>query len=89
MLTDMNDKEFNYGDYVVYLRDDIPVLARITKIAINKKPRLVCFTSFNRKKWLVSLKRLKFIEIISKDKAKELFRDDYNIINGPWLNDSK
>ena len=79
MITDMFGKEFKYLDYVIYLRDDKPVLARIARIVIAQSSRLVCNTviGYYNSVEKVTLKRFNTIEIISEDKAKELFPDEY------------
>lgn len=77
MITDKFGKEFKYLDYVIYLRDDEPILGKIVKIIINKTPKIICRINSGN---FAILKKFDMVEIITEDQAKVQFIDQYNKI---------
>jgi len=84
MLTDMFGNEFKYKDYIIYLRDKEPALARIDKIVMSNTNRLICETYSLSGRYVntVVLKKLDTVEIISEEKASELFPEVYLKLSG-------
>ena len=75
MLTDMFDNDISYHDYIVYIRDNVDVLARVTKLIIDRNgERIVCCISRDQ---YVTLKRFDKVEIISEEIAEKCFPRDY------------
>jgi len=80
MITDMHGKEFKYLDYIIYLRDNEPVLAKVIRIVIAKSERIVISSIFGYSLKYVdnrALKNFDNIEIVTEDWAKENYFEDY------------
>ncbi len=81
MITDKFGQEFRYLDYVVYLRDDEPVLAKVMRIVISKSVRIIVASRFGTEphRWTENraLKNFDNIEIVTEEWAKENYFEDY------------
>lgn len=81
MITDMNGKEFKYLDYVIYLRNNNPALAKVIRIIIAKSTRMVVVSVFGSVGYErvenIALKNFNNIEIVTEVWAKENYTDDY------------
>ena len=82
MIKDINGTEFNYLDYVVYLKQGKPKLGRIKKIVIDRKPRIVCIIDGYG---VATLTNLDNVEIIPERKANELFDDTFKFIRSQYI----
>jgi len=75
MITDKFGNEIHYHDYVIYLRENEPILARVVRLVIDRSgKRLVCCIS---KDQYVTLKKLDNLELVSEEWANINYQKYY------------